>query len=151
MRKRYNFRQLGRTTSHKWAMLRNMVTSLIEHERIVTTTAKAKEVRSLAEKVVTMAKNDNAIHARRQINRIVQTDAAATKLLNVLGPRYVLRSGGYTRIMKIARPRVGVKAAMANMSIDQVQSAPLDHHPHRRRALHHIRPKRQFWSRRSLD
>jgi large subunit ribosomal protein L17 len=113
MRKRYNFRQLGRTTSHKWAMLRNMVTSLIEHERIVTTTAKAKEVRSLAEKVVTMAKNDNAIHARRQINRIVQTDTAATKLLNVLGPRYALRSGGYTRIMKIARPRVGDKAAMA--------------------------------------
>jgi large subunit ribosomal protein L17 len=113
MRKRYNFRQLGRTTSHKWAMLRNMVTSLIEHERIVTTTAKAKEVQSLAEKVVTMAKNDNALHARRQINRIVQTDTAATKLLNVLGPRYALRSGGYTRIMKIARPRVGDKAAMA--------------------------------------
>jgi large subunit ribosomal protein L17 len=113
MRKRYNFRQLGRTTSHKWAMLRNMVTSLIEHERIVTTTAKAKEVQSLAEKVVTMAKNDNALHARRQINRIVQTDTAATKLLNVLGPRYALRSDGYTRIMKIARPRVGDKAAMA--------------------------------------
>lgn len=94
-------------------MLRNMVTSLVEHERIVTTTAKAKEVQSLAEKVVTMAKNVNLIHARRQLNRIVQTDTAATKLMNVLRERYAFRTGGYTRIMKLARPRMGDKANMA--------------------------------------
>jgi large subunit ribosomal protein L17 len=118
MKKRIAFRQLGRTPSHKWAMLRNMITSLIEHERIVTTVAKAKEVQSLAEKVITMSKNaaigkSDKIHARRQINKIVRTDEASTKLMNILGPRYTLRDGGYTRIMKLAKPRVGDKADMA--------------------------------------
>jgi large subunit ribosomal protein L17 len=113
MRKRLNYRKLGRTPTHKWAMLRNMVTSLIEHERIVTTVPKAKEVQSLAEKIITMAKLPDQLHARRQVNKIVRTDAASTKLLNVLGPRYTLREGGYTRIMKLSRPRQGDKADMA--------------------------------------
>lgn len=94
-------------------MLRNMVTSLIEHERIVTTVAKAKEVQSLAEKLVTTAKKGDHVHARRQINKIVQTDQAATKLMSVLKQRYEYRQGGYTRIMKLARPRAGDKADMA--------------------------------------
>ena len=116
MKKRINYRQLGRTSSHKYAMLRNLVTSLIEHERIVTTVAKAKEVQGLAEKLVTMAKRNletNPVHARRQINKIVRTADQQTKLLNVLGPRYQFREGGYTRIMKLARPRAGDKADMA--------------------------------------
>jgi large subunit ribosomal protein L17 len=113
MKKRINFRKLGRTPTHKWAMLRNMVTSLIEHERIVTTLPKAKEVQSLAEKLITMSKKDDTLHGRRQANKIVRTAAAQTKLMNVLGPRYEFRNGGYTRIMKLAHPRVGDKANMA--------------------------------------
>jgi large subunit ribosomal protein L17 len=116
MKKRINFRKLGRTPSHKMAMLRNMVTSLIDHERIVTTTPKAKEVQSLAEKLISTARpstNKNMLHARRQIAKIVRTDAAQTKLMNVLGPRYEFRDGGYTRILKLAKPRVGDAADMA--------------------------------------
>jgi large subunit ribosomal protein L17 len=118
MKKRIAFRKLSRTPSHKWAMLRNMVTSLIEHERIVTTVPKAKEVQSLAEKIITMSKNAatgkcDMIHARRQINQIVRTDQASTKLMNILGPRYIYREGGYTRIMKLSKPRHGDKADMA--------------------------------------
>ena len=113
MKKRINFRKLGRTPTHKWAMLRNMVTSLIEHERIVTTLPKAKELQSLAEKVVTMAKKPDKLHGRRQANKIIRTPEAQTKLMNVLGPRYQFREGGYTRIMKLAQPRAGDKADMA--------------------------------------
>lgn len=113
MRKGINFRKLSRTPAHKWAMLKNMVTSLIEHERIVTTTHKAKEARYLAEKLVTKAKGDDALHARREINKIVQTAEAQTKLLNVLGPRYQFREGGYTRILKLAQRRKGDNADMA--------------------------------------
>jgi large subunit ribosomal protein L17 len=113
MRKRLNFRKLSRTPSHKWAMLRNLVTSLIEHERIVTTTPKAKEVQSLAEKLITTAKGKDPLHSRRQINTIVRTATEQTKLMNVLGPRYEFREGGYTRIMKLANPRAGDNADMA--------------------------------------
>ena len=113
MRKRINFRKLGRTPSHKWAMLRNMVTSLIEHERIVTTVPKDKEVQGLAEKIITMSKLPDPIHARRQINKVVQTDTAATKLMNILKPRYLYRNGGYTRVMKLSKPRYGDNAEMA--------------------------------------
>jgi large subunit ribosomal protein L17 len=115
MRKRINFRKLGRTSTHKMAMLQNMVTSLIEHERIVTTVPKAKEVQSMAEKLITLSKSaqNDPIHARRQINKIVQTDMAATKLLTILGPRYTYREGGYTRVMKLSKPRAGDAADMA--------------------------------------
>jgi ribosomal protein L17 len=184
MRKRNNFRQLGRSPSHKMAMLRNMVTSLIDHERIVTTVAKAKEVQAMAEKIITMAKKatvkSNAallqlqqqqqqppvslstipgtapgsdvvqdtsatanaddstteatatttepttpkdpllntaaaalVHGRRQIMKLVRTDVAVSKVMNVLRHRYVHRLGGYTRILKLSQPRAGDKADMA--------------------------------------
>jgi large subunit ribosomal protein L17 len=113
MKKRIAFRKLGRKPDHKWAMLRNMVTSLIEHERIVTTVPKAKEVQRLAERMIGIAKKPDKIHARREANKIIRTDQAATKLMNVLGPRYEYRQGGYTRIMKLAKPRAGDKADMA--------------------------------------
>jgi large subunit ribosomal protein L17 len=113
MKKRIAFRKLGRTPSHKWAMLRNLVSSLIEHERVVTTLPKAKEVQSLAEKLITTAKGSDKLHARRQANKIVRTPTAQTKLIEVLGPRYEHRQGGYTRIMKLAMPRQGDKADMA--------------------------------------
>jgi len=113
MKKRINFRKLGRTPSHKLAMLRNLATSLIEHERVVTTLPKAKEVQSLAEKLITTAKKPDKVHARRQANKIVRTAQAQTKLMEVLGPRYQYRQGGYTRILKLAQPRAGDKADMA--------------------------------------
>lgn len=113
MKKGINYRKLGRTSSHKWAMLRNMVTSLIEHERIVTTLPKAKEVQGLAEKLVTLSKKENKLHGRRQINRIVRTADMQTKLMNVLGPRYEYRQGGYTRVMKLSQFRQGDRADMA--------------------------------------
>lgn len=112
MKKRIAFRKLGRTTSHKWSMLRNMVTSLIEHERIVTTLPKAKELKHLAEQMITLAKAQD-LHSRRQANAVVRGQWNLTKLFEVLGPRYQLREGGYTRIMKLAKNRAGDNAPMA--------------------------------------
>lgn len=112
MKKRIGFRKLGRTSSHRWAMLRNMVTSLINHERIVTTVPKAKELRRVADKVITQAKQ-NSIHSRRQADKIVREPAALTKLFEVLGPRYQDRDGGYTRVLKLSKNRRGDNAEMA--------------------------------------
>ena len=89
-----------------------MVSSLITHERIVTTVAKAKEVRPLAEKMITMAKKQD-LHNRRRAAAIVRGDTTLTKLFEILGPRYEHREGGYTRIMKLAKNRVGDNAPMA--------------------------------------
>ena len=112
MKKRIAFRKLGRTTAHKWSMLRNMVSSLIEHERIVTTLPKAKEVRHLAEKMITLAKAKD-LHSRRRAGSIVRGPWNLTKLFDVLGPRYQFREGGYTRIMKLSKNRSGDNAPMA--------------------------------------
>ena len=112
MKKRINFRKLNRTGAHKWSMLRNMVSSLIEHERIVTTVAKAKEARGLADKMITMAKAQD-LHNRRRAAAIVRGDATLTKLFDILGPRYEHRQGGYTRVMKLSKNRAGDNAPMA--------------------------------------
>jgi large subunit ribosomal protein L17 len=112
MKKRIKFRKLNRTPSHKWSMLRNMVSSLIEHERIVTTIAKAKEVRTLADKMVTLAKGKD-LHSRRRAATLVRGDTTLTKLFEILGPRYLHREGGYTRIMKLSKNRAGDNAPMA--------------------------------------
>ena len=112
MRKRIAFRKLGRQPAHKWAMLRNMVTSLIKHERIVTTLPKAKELRRLADKMVGLGK-DGSLHARRQADTVIREKPVLTKLFEVLGPRYQEREGGYTRVMKLSRPRHGDNADMA--------------------------------------
>ena len=112
MKKRIGFRKLNRTSAHKWSMLRNMVSSLIEHERIVTTVAKAKEVRHLADRMVTLAKAQD-LHSRRRAAAVVRGDWTVSKLFDVLGPRYQLREGGYTRIMKLSQPRAGDNAPMA--------------------------------------
>lgn len=113
MRKRLaQYRKLGRTPTHKWHMLRNMVTSLIKYERIVTTVPKAKELRHLADKVVGYAKK-NSTHGRQLALRIVREKPVVTKLFEVLGPRYEDRSGGYTRVLKLSRPRRGDNAPMA--------------------------------------
>mmetsp|Transcript_23159 Transcript_23159/g.33885 ORF Transcript_23159/g.33885 Transcript_23159/m.33885 type:complete len:152 (+) Transcript_23159:66-521(+) len=112
MKKRIAFRKLGRTTSHRWAMLRNMVTSLIYHERIVTTLPKAKELKRLADKVVTYAKN-GSFHSKRLADRIIREKPALTKLFEIMGPRYKDREGGYTRVLKLSKPRSGDNADMA--------------------------------------
>ena len=93
-------------------MLRNMVTSLIYHERIMTTTPRAKELRRVAEKMIQHAKI-GTMHHRRIAGGFVQTLPALTKLFEILGPRYMNRPGGYTRIMKLALPRRGDSADMS--------------------------------------
>ena len=93
-------RKLGRTSSHKEAMFRNMVTSIIKHERIRTTDSKAKEVRKLAEKMITLGKKGN-LHARRQALAFVRDKTLVSKLFGELTERYRKRAGGYTRIIKV--------------------------------------------------
>jgi large subunit ribosomal protein L17 len=104
-------RKLGRTTAHRRAMLRNLVTSFLEKERVVTTVAKAKEARPLAEKMITLAKK-NTLHTRRQALAFVTKESVVRKLFDKLGPRFSERPGGYTRIIKTG-PRNGDGADMA--------------------------------------
>ena len=104
-------RKLGRATDHRKAMLRAMVTYLIENERIETTVTRAKEVRSVAEKMITLGKSDS-LHDKRQIFSYITKETVAKKLIDEVGPRYIGRPGGYTRIVKIG-PRRGDAAEMA--------------------------------------
>lgn len=99
MRHRFAKRRLGRTVSHRKAMLANMAASLIEHEQIVTTLPKAKELRPFAERLVTLAKKGDLGSRRLAISRIRDKEAVQ-KLFATLGPRYEARKGGYIRIMK---------------------------------------------------
>jgi len=111
MRHRKAGRKLNRTTSHRLMMLRNMVTSLLEHEQIETTEVKAKEVRSLAERLITLGKRGD-LHARRQALSIINSKKVAHKLFDELAPRFAGRNGGYTHIFK-TRNRPGDGAALA--------------------------------------
>lgn len=104
-------RKLGRTSSHRMALFRNQLASLIENERIVTTLPKAKELRPLIEKLITLGKTDS-LHARRHAARMVADDTLISKLFATLGPRFSERPGGYTRIIKLG-PRRGDAAEMA--------------------------------------
>ena len=99
MRHRNSGRKLNRTASHRKAMFANMAASLIKHEQIVTTLPKAKELRPIVEKLVTLAKK-GGLHARRQAIAEIRDVAQVKKLFEVLGVRYKDRDGGYTRIMK---------------------------------------------------
>ncbi|MBN2569102.1 MAG: 50S ribosomal protein L17 [Deltaproteobacteria bacterium] len=100
MRHRKSGRKLGRVSSHRKAMLKNMTASLLKHERIITTDAKAKELRSVAERVITLGKN-GSLHARRQTLSFVRDRQVTAKVFDELSERYSNRSGGYTRIIKI--------------------------------------------------
>ncbi|MDF1564985.1 MAG: 50S ribosomal protein L17 [Deltaproteobacteria bacterium] len=104
-------RKFSRTASHRKAMFRNMATSLLEHERIQTTDAKAKDLRRVAEKLITLAKKGD-LAARRRAFRDVQNSDVLKKLFEEIGPRYAERTGGYTRIMKVGR-RQGDNAPMS--------------------------------------
>lgn len=106
MRHKIAGRKLGRTTTHRIAMTRNMAVSLIEHERIITTVQKAKNLRPVVEKLVTLSK-EASLHNRRQAFAELRSDDAVTKLFDVLGPRFKARPGGYCRILKLAKPRLG--------------------------------------------
>lgn len=120
MRHRVRGRHLSRTSEHRLAMRRNMVSSLIEHETIETTIAKAKEVKSFAEKVISLGKKGDLAARRRAIallndraicedidGDIVKKGTVIGKLFSEIGPRYIERPGGYTRIVKLAKRRVG--------------------------------------------
>ncbi|HKS23369.1 MAG TPA: 50S ribosomal protein L17 [Thermoanaerobaculia bacterium] len=104
-------RKLGRTTSHRLAMFRNQLASLIDKERIITTLPKAKELKPQIERLITLGRNDS-VHNRRNAARQVQDDALVAKLFDTLGPRFSDRPGGYTRIVKLG-PRRGDAAEMA--------------------------------------
>lgn len=106
MRHKVAGRKLGCTSSHRIAMTRNMAASLIEHERIITTTPKAKNLRPFVEKLVTLAKEPTT-HNRRLVFSKLRDKEATNKLFDVLGPRFAERPGGYLRILKMAKPRLG--------------------------------------------
>jgi large subunit ribosomal protein L17 len=100
MRHRKSGRKLNRSASHRWALMRNLITSLLRDEKIKTTDAKAKELRRWADRVITLGKQ-GTLHARRQVLAIVQDKAVARKLFDIIAPRFKQRPGGYTRIVKI--------------------------------------------------
>jgi large subunit ribosomal protein L17 len=104
-------RKLGRTTAHRKALLRNLATALFEHERITTTEAKAKELRRVADKLVTLGKRGD-LHARRQALKVVRSSAVVRKLFDEIAPRFRQRQGGYTRVLR-AGFRPGDAAEMA--------------------------------------
>lgn len=115
MRHKYSGRKLGRTSSHRNAMFRNMVTSLFEHERIVTTTEKAKEARPIAEKMITLAKRGD-LHARRQALSFIRSKDVVEKLFTDIKDNFEDRKGGYTRIIKTGVRR-GDCASMAILEL----------------------------------
>lgn len=104
-------RKLGRTSAHRTALFRNMATSLFRHERIETTDAKAKELRSFAEQLITLAKRGD-LHARRQAYADIRDQEVLAKLFGDIGPRFKARNGGYTRIIK-SRIRRGDNAPIS--------------------------------------
>ncbi len=107
--------KLGRNTSHRRALLRNLVTSLMEHERITTTVTKAKALRPWAEKMITLGKAET-LHARRQAAAFLQTPLAVKKVFDILAPRFSSRTGGYLRIIHLG-PRLGDGADMAMVEL----------------------------------
>jgi large subunit ribosomal protein L17 len=127
MRHQKHSRRLGRRTSHRLAMLRNLTTSLFKHARITTTHTRAKEVQKMAEKIITTAKGSRdpktSLAAKRQVFRYVRNEAAVDELFNVIVPRYSgdgktreERKGGYTRIIQVA-PRKGDGAPMVFLEL----------------------------------
>jgi large subunit ribosomal protein L17 len=120
MKHRIAGRRLDRTTEHRVAMFKNMVTSLLRHERIETTTPKAKELKRIADKVITLGKKGTP-HARRQAYVQVRDVEVLNKLFESIGPRFSARPGGYTRIIKLGR-RAGDNAEVS--VIELVEKTP---------------------------
>jgi len=136
MRHRKDYRKLGRNTSHRWAMLKNMATSLLQHERIRTTDEKAKEIRRVVERCITLARRARAfdgtadekavaaksLHLRRQVLTIIRDKEVVSKLFDELATRFADRPGGYTRIVKIGS-RLGDGAKMSMIELLPVEEA----------------------------
>jgi large subunit ribosomal protein L17 len=115
-------RRLGRTTSHREAMFRNLVTSFLNHEKITTTDAKAKEIRSVAEKMITLGKRGD-LHSLRQAASYIREKSVVTKLFSTIAPRYKDRPGGYTRIVKLG-VRQGDAAAVSLIELVEEEMKP---------------------------
>jgi len=115
MRHRNAGRKLGRTSAHRLALLRNLVTALLDHERIETTDAKAKDLRRIADRMITLGKRGD-LHARRQALRVVKSAEVTSKLFSTLAERYRERPGGYTRVLKL-RTRVGDAAPISMIEL----------------------------------
>jgi large subunit ribosomal protein L17 len=115
MRHRAKGRQLSRTSSHRRALLNNMATSLFEHGRVITTEAKAKELRPFAEKLITLARRGD-LHARRLVERKIKDRETLSRLFSEIGPRFAARPGGYTRILKMGH-REGDGADIARIEL----------------------------------
>ena len=114
-------RQLSRNSSHRWALMRNLITALLREEKIRTTDPKAKELRRWVDRVITLGKQ-GTLHARRQVLSIVQDKAVVRKLFDTIGPRFKDRPGGYTRIVKIGIRR-GDAAQMSLIELVASESA----------------------------
>jgi large subunit ribosomal protein L17 len=115
-------RRLGRTTSHREAMFRNLVTSFLNHEKITTTDAKAKEIRSVAEKMITLGKRGD-LHSLRQAASYIREKSVVTKLFSTIAPRYKDRNGGYTRIVKLGN-RQGDAAPVSIIELVEEELKP---------------------------
>ena len=115
MRHRVAGRRLGRPSGHRRAMYRNLVTDLLRYEKIATTEAKAKEVRGLAEKMITLGK-EGGLHSRRQALSFILDKKVTERVFDELAPRYAERPGGYTRITKLG-PRLGDGAPIVQLEL----------------------------------
>jgi large subunit ribosomal protein L17 len=115
MRHNKSGKRLGRNTPHRNAMLRNMVTSLLDHEKITTTDARAKEVRKVVDRMITLGKRAD-LHARRQVLSVIRDQKVVAKLFDQIGPRYKDRPGGYTRIIKVGS-RLGDNAPQSIIAL----------------------------------
>jgi len=115
MRHNKSGKRLGRNTPHRTAMLRNMVTSLFEHEKITTTDARAKELRKVVDRMITLGKRGD-LHARRQVLSVIRDQKVVAKLFDQIGPRYKDRPGGYTRIVKVGS-RLGDNAPQSIIAL----------------------------------
>jgi len=122
MRHNKSGRRLGRTTSHRIAMFRNMITSFLNHERITTTDAKAKELRSIADKMITLGKRGD-LHAMRQAASYIREKSVVTKLFTTIAPRFAGRPGGYTRIIKLGL-RPGDNAQLSMIELVEEEFTP---------------------------
>jgi large subunit ribosomal protein L17 len=114
--------KLGRVTAHRWALFRNLLVALFQHERILTTEAKAKAVRGLADNMITLAKRES-LHARRQVLTMVPDTVVVRKLFDTIAARYADRRGGYTRILR-AGSRPGDRAPMVLLELVDRPAVP---------------------------
>jgi len=115
MRHRISGRKLGRRIGHRWLLYRNLVTSLLAYEKITTTEAKAKEIRGLTEKIITLGK-DGSLASRRRVLAFLTDKKVVDKVFNEIAPGYANRAGGYTRLVKLG-PRSGDNAPMVQIQI----------------------------------